>query len=115
MTRLFAIAMLAAFAAGPSMKWLCEQTCGAGHLVAADEDCHGADDGAQVLLAGHDCGDHVTPVAVGTQRLPSASFGVPLAESVAIFGALSADPRLPDFILADSSPPFLNFLVPLRI
>ena len=117
MKRLFALTLLAAFAAGPSLKWWCEQTCGAEHPVAVAEDCHHPGEAAQAVLGGHDCGDHASPVALVTKRgqAKSESFVSPRGAVASVLATLPVAARVTDSTSADSSPPPFSFLVPLRI
>jgi hypothetical protein len=117
MKRIFALSLLIAFAAGPSLKWLCDRTCGAEHPVAAAEDCHHTPESAQMVGSGHDCGDQVSPVALITKRIGPETQSL-VASHGAWASGLSALPVSspgPDFTVADSGPPLSAFLVPLRI
>jgi len=117
MKRIFALIVLMAFAAGPSLKWLCERTCGAGHPVAAAEGCHNTAESAQMVGTGHDCGDQASPVAFLTKRLglETQSLVAPLGAWASDFSALPVSSPGTDFAVDDSSPPLSAFLVPLRI
>jgi hypothetical protein len=116
MKRVFAVTLLAAFAAGPSVKWLCERVC-AEHPVAAAEDCHHSSESAQQMVGGHDCGDHDAAIALITKRVQpdSESFVSPRSPSASILWSSAVPSRFGDFTRADSSPPLAGFVAPLRI
>ena len=118
MKRIFAVILLVAFAAGPSVKWLCERMCGAEHPVAAAGDCHHPAESAQQMMAdGHDCGEHASPVALLTKTVQPESRS--LVSTRCGPGSLFPPSPVPfkaaDVAVADSSPPPAGFLIPLRI
>jgi hypothetical protein len=117
MKRLLAMTLLAAFAAGPSVKWLCEQTCGVAQPLAAADDCHRPDESAHVVIGAHECGDHALPVALVTKRVQAESeaFVSPRSASCSIVATLPAAIVFSDVGFAYSSPPLSDFLVALRI
>ena len=116
MKRIVAMILLAAFSAAPSLKWLCELTCGAEHPVAVAQDCHHPDEAAQAVLRGHDCSDHASSVALVTTRgqAKSESFVPPRGAWASVLATLPGAGVI-DSTSADSSPPPYSFRVPLRI
>ena len=116
MKRIFALILLVAFAAGPSVKWLCERMCGAEHPVAAAGDCHQPAESAQMMAGGHDCGEHASPVALLTKTVPPESRSLVSTHGpVSLFAPSPVPFTAADVAVPDSSPPPAGFLVPLRI
>lgn len=117
MKRIFALTLLVAFAAGPSVKWLCERVCSAEHPVAAAEGCHHPSESAQLVMGGHNCGDHASPVALITKRVQpeTQSYVSPRGPAISVVSTLPVPSGVAYFTLADSSPPLSGFVAPLRI
>jgi hypothetical protein len=117
MKRIFALTLLVAFAAGPSVKWLCERMCGAEDPVAAAGDCHHPAESAQMMAGGHDCGEHASPVALLTKTVQPESRSLVLTRRGpgSLFAPSPVLFKAADVAVPDSSPPPAGFLVPLRI
>lgn len=110
MKQVLACVLLAAFAAGPSLKWVCQQFCVAGHPVTATERCHSAANAEQAIVGGHDCTSHALPVALVAKRIQPVSHlvvslqvGLPVGQMTGIpvaseeLAVLSPSPPLPAF------------------
>ena len=114
MKRVLALTLLAALAAGPSVKWLCQHSCAAGHQIAATEDCPHSDDSPPTRLASHDC-DHTLPVALTAKRVqPESQLFVSMLASP-VNHSDWPEPSALDLLDPAASSPLTILLVPLRI
>ena len=115
MKRVLALTLISAFAAGPSVKWLCQHSCAAGHAVAETKDCHHSEDPAPAKFSSHDC-DHTVPVALTAKRvLPESQLFVSMLVASPVSRSDWPAPSALDFADLAPTPPLASLVVPLRI
>jgi hypothetical protein len=116
MKRVLALALLAVLTGGPSVKWLCHDSCTAEHPVAATEKCHNSSDSKPAVISGHAC-DHALPVALAAKLLTSDTLLLSFMQAAS--AAIAPAPNLVSLFLPvavhSTSPPLLSLVIPLRI
>jgi hypothetical protein len=116
MTRVLAMLVLAALAAGPSLRLPCVHSCVSGRQVSTlKSSCHGAAASLPRVAFSHDCSGHAAAPTDVAKRTESISPVLTTLSGASVTTLIKAAEDAPSISRASASPPSSFPVIPLRI